>query len=254
MSTRTDGRPWSGKGAGDPKERLLLDLVREVALATAERIADTYGSLGVGRVWAERHQVADAIAADYRLMAAEESMPEHPFEQLLRPAPESATAERERLSTAALSDLEDALAAAPPERAADGERLELMAAAVHQAYLDTCARLGWSVKPENKAPYAELSEASKELDRASVRAVLALATAAEPAPDAREVLREWLEDGDLRFAEVARHGGLGQEWGALLGRHWMGERIIVSSGSGDTPEAALAAAAAALNGETADAR
>lgn len=51
--------------------------------------------------------------------------------------------------------------------------IEQMAASVHQAYLDTCARLGWGVKPENLVPYEDLSEDSKELDRASVRAVLA---------------------------------------------------------------------------------
>ncbi len=51
--------------------------------------------------------------------------------------------------------------------------IETMAEAVHQAYLDTCARLGWPVKPSNQVPYSELSEDSKELDRASVRAVLA---------------------------------------------------------------------------------
>jgi hypothetical protein len=35
------------------------------------------------------------------------------------------------------------------------------------------------VKPENQVPYAKLSEGSKELDRASVRAVLAFAAAPE---------------------------------------------------------------------------
>lgn len=50
--------------------------------------------------------------------------------------------------------------------------LEEVAALVHQAYLDTCKKLGWNVKPENQVPYVELSEDSKELDRASVRAVL----------------------------------------------------------------------------------
>jgi hypothetical protein len=50
--------------------------------------------------------------------------------------------------------------------------VEKLAGAVHQAYLDTCERLGWPVKPENQVSYAELSEDSKELDRASVRAVL----------------------------------------------------------------------------------
>lgn len=51
-------------------------------------------------------------------------------------------------------------------------QMERLAAAVHQAYLNTCARLGWPVKLENQVPYAELAEDSKELDRASVRAVL----------------------------------------------------------------------------------
>jgi hypothetical protein len=56
----------------------------------------------------------------------------------------------------------------------DPLQIEVMAAAVHQAYLDTCDRLGWSVKPENQVPYDALSEDSKELDRASVRAVLSV--------------------------------------------------------------------------------
>lgn len=50
--------------------------------------------------------------------------------------------------------------------------IEHLAEAVHQAYLDTCDSIGWSVKPENRVPYSHLSEQSKELDRASVRAVL----------------------------------------------------------------------------------
>ena len=54
--------------------------------------------------------------------------------------------------------------------------MEAMSASVHQAYLDTCKKLGWFVRPENQIPYAELSEDSKELDRASVRAVLAYLT------------------------------------------------------------------------------
>ena len=50
--------------------------------------------------------------------------------------------------------------------------IEIMAERVHQAYLDTCDKLCWPVKLENQVSYAELSEDSKELDRASVRAVL----------------------------------------------------------------------------------
>ena len=50
--------------------------------------------------------------------------------------------------------------------------IEEMAEAVHNAYLTTCDALGWDVRPENRVPYAELTENSKELDRASVRAVL----------------------------------------------------------------------------------
>ncbi len=53
------------------------------------------------------------------------------------------------------------------------KRIEELAERVHEAYLTTCAKPGWPVKPENQIPYAELSEDSKELDRASVRAVLA---------------------------------------------------------------------------------
>lgn len=50
--------------------------------------------------------------------------------------------------------------------------MEAMAESVHDAYLTTCDALGWGVKPENRVPYSELTEDSKELDRASVRAVL----------------------------------------------------------------------------------
>jgi len=52
------------------------------------------------------------------------------------------------------------------------QHMEDIAEKVHQAYLDTCEKLGWEVKPSNQVPYSELSEDSKELDRASVRAVL----------------------------------------------------------------------------------
>lgn len=62
----------------------------------------------------------------------------------------------------------------------DPVEMEAMAEAVHQAYLDTCAQLGWDVKPANRVPYAALSEDSKELDRASVRAVLASLEASAP--------------------------------------------------------------------------
>ena len=50
--------------------------------------------------------------------------------------------------------------------------LEKLSELVHNAYLETCEKLGWEVKPENQIPYSELVEDSKELDRASVRAVL----------------------------------------------------------------------------------
>jgi hypothetical protein len=56
----------------------------------------------------------------------------------------------------------------------DPPDIEMLAAAVHQAYLDTCERLGWPVKPANQVSYNDLAEDSKELDRASVRAVLDL--------------------------------------------------------------------------------
>lgn len=52
------------------------------------------------------------------------------------------------------------------------DSIEIMADTVHNAYLKTCERLNWSVKEENKVPFYQLSEDSKELDRASVHAVL----------------------------------------------------------------------------------
>jgi hypothetical protein len=54
----------------------------------------------------------------------------------------------------------------------DWEAMEKAAEAVHEAYLETCNKLGWSIKPENMVPYSQLSEDSKELDRASVRATM----------------------------------------------------------------------------------
>lgn len=63
----------------------------------------------------------------------------------------------------------------PPQRTEqEPVDLEIMASAVHDAYLNTCNALGWGVKLENRVPYSELTENSKELDRASVRAVLRL--------------------------------------------------------------------------------
>lgn len=75
----------------------------------------------------------------------------------------------------------DHAAARDARRLGDRVReLEPMAEAVHQAYLDTCARLGWPVKPANQVPYTDLEEDSKELDRASVRAVLAYLLSSPP--------------------------------------------------------------------------
>lgn len=56
-----------------------------------------------------------------------------------------------------------------------GADVERLAGRVHYAYLITAARLGWPVKPEMAIPYAELPEDAKELDRATVRTVLAFA-------------------------------------------------------------------------------
>src|SRR5574340_753417 len=72
--------------------------------------------------------------------------------------------------------------ATPPQPAASVPcpTLEEMAEAVHNAYLVTCGRLGWDVKPENQVSYADLTEDSKELDRASVKAVLAMLALALP--------------------------------------------------------------------------
>lgn len=67
----------------------------------------------------------------------------------------------------------------------DAVDIEALAATVHQAYLDTCHRLGWPVKPENQVPYSELSEHARELDRASVRAVLHALTTAGWQPPVR---------------------------------------------------------------------
>lgn len=49
--------------------------------------------------------------------------------------------------------------------------IKVLSEKVHNAYLDTCKRLGWGVKFANQVPYVELIEDSKEPDRASVRAV-----------------------------------------------------------------------------------
>lgn len=49
--------------------------------------------------------------------------------------------------------------------------IEVLAEKVHNAYLETCKRLGWSVKSSNQLPYKELSDDSKELDRVSVLVV-----------------------------------------------------------------------------------
>lgn len=64
-----------------------------------------------------------------------------------------------------------------------GNDLENMAAAVHVAYLSTCQRLGWEVKPSNAVPYVSLSHEAKELDRASVFAVLNVVRSSLRTPD-----------------------------------------------------------------------
>lgn len=53
------------------------------------------------------------------------------------------------------------------------KNIEVIAESVYKAYLYTCKKLDWEVKESNKIPYSELSDDSKELDRAAVRAVLA---------------------------------------------------------------------------------
>lgn len=102
------------------------------------------------------------------------------------------------------------------------ERIEELSEAVHQAYLDTCARLGWDVKPANAVPYSELGWAAQELDRASVRAVLARLqpVSPEPAPPPAQSL---LEEA-VRLLEVRheRHQTK-EEWARICWPHMDGE-------------------------------
>lgn len=88
-----------------------------------------------------------------------------------------------------IKDLEARLAQPEPE-----PNIEEMAEAVHNAYLTTCDALGWDVRPENRVPYAELTEDSKELDRASVRAVLRFTASPQ---------REWKGLTDEEIDELA---------------------------------------------------
>lgn len=80
-------------------------------------------------------------------------------EREAREAAEQANRELNRELRQALEDLRDPC-------------IDTVAAVVHLAYLDACRRLGWSVKPENRGNYESLSEESKELYRATARAVL----------------------------------------------------------------------------------
>lgn len=84
--------------------------------------------------------------------------------------------------------------------------MEVMAASVHDAYLTTCDLLGWGVKPENRVPYSELTEDSKELDRASVRAVLRYI----PPPQRKPLT----QDGTMEIANQT------------AGQYWMDEAHI----------------------------
>ena len=52
------------------------------------------------------------------------------------------------------------------------DQIERLAGKVHDAYLATVGRLGLGFSQETQVPYSELSERYKELDRATVRAVL----------------------------------------------------------------------------------
>lgn len=83
---------------------------------------------------------------------------------------------------------EHACDCAKPENAT----MEAMAEAIHDAYLATCERLGWEVRPANRVPYSQLSDDSKELDRASVRAVLSFGQPESAAPVAERT--EWRTD------------------------------------------------------------
>lgn len=77
--------------------------------------------------------------------------------------------------------------------------IETVAAAVHQAYLDTCDRLGWPVKPENNVGYDDLSEESKDLDRATAQAAIDAALASSGV-----VAREKFEQAFHATAEANR--------------------------------------------------
>lgn len=80
---------------------------------------------------------------------------------------------------------------APPpadvvRREVDHPDIEMMAEKVHLAYLNTCHRLGWPPRDTCNVPYIELPADAKELDRASVRAVLScFPFPSSPAPDVR---------------------------------------------------------------------
>ena len=103
--------------------------------------------------------------------------------------------------------------------------IEVMAEAVHNAYLDTCERLEWEVRPANLVPYADLSEDSKELDRASVRAVLSC-LGRSPDTDKVEVSRAGLLSA-IACAESYKYSLMVNSLAPML-------KALLSSTTGDT--------------------
>ena len=150
-----------------PAEREVM----QMALETAEQIAsadyrywEELASLGGFERWARSrvNHIAEALRTALAQPEKIECSRSHPHENMGSHC-------QLRTEIARLTNENARLKAQPEPELVD---MEAMAASVHDSYLTTCDALGWDVKPENRVPYAELTDDSKELDRASVRAVL----------------------------------------------------------------------------------
>jgi hypothetical protein len=142
------------------------DVLALIAEARCLRSRTPGGEAGGREFWISKWVSRSASAGPDGIAVTED-----PSVLIVPPHPQSYSIERIRVREVV----------EPPPAGLGLPDMEVMAEAVHEAYLTTCKKLGWDVKPANRVPYSELTDDSKELDRASVRAVLAFTEPQSPA-------------------------------------------------------------------------
>jgi hypothetical protein len=113
-------------------------------------------------------------------------------------------------------------ASAPEQASVGADTVEAISALVHERWMEAKRKGGVTSRrsesgEELMVPYNQLSESAKELDRASVRAVLSAQGALSPRPS--DVQEQQAEQGD---------GRLGEELAKLLDAPWSGGGLAYS--------------------------